>query len=194
MSEVVIYENPGNKAARLERENNQLRAENHRLREALGGAEIVASAVVSQAPALPQAQTFSHGACSVTIGGRPGGAHRPTAIPSLEQASQAGQDDSQAQDGATTVAIFNANAPPVAQPARAAVPPRKIGIPGGQPGGGMTFDLSMMRPTPPPAQRPPAAPAPVAPVALDDARQRFALLELDGLEGVEQKTGTGKAG
>jgi hypothetical protein len=180
MSEFRIYENPGNKAARLERENAQLRAENRQLREALGDAHVMVPQMVSQEPsqviqaANARQSTFSTpGGGSVTIGRKPGGG-RPSAIPGLAQ-------ETQTQDGATTVQIFNATeGAPQSAVSRAA--PRvaqrmQNGRPAG--GGGMAeFDLGAMRPTP------------VKPSgeSVDDAKERFALLELDTQE---QSTGTG---
>ena len=73
-----------------------------------------------------------------------------------------------AQAGGTPAA--RAAAPRQTAPARR---PGMVGLPGG---GGMTIDLGSLRPTP---VRPPGAPA-TPDMAIDDARQRFALLELDG--------------
>lgn len=202
MSEYKIFENPGNKASRLERENAQLRAENRALRDALGDAHVMVPAGVSTAPAIDQAAgTFTMpGGSTVTIGRKAGGG-RPSAIPSLEQA----QPVAESQDGATTVQIFNAAAGPApatvaAQPAITRPTVAAAGgarrMTNGQPaaaGGGMAqFDLGAMRPVPV-QPRPPAPAQPRPPVtpseSLDDARQRFELLELDG-EAIQQ-TGTG---
>lgn len=179
MSEVVIFENPGNKAARLERENVQLRAENRRLRQALGEAqgEEIASQVVSQAPALPQQQTFQSGACTVTIGRKAG--RQATAIPSLEQQQQ------QSGTAGSQVQIYNAkgdneidnNAAPVVQAKTIPVARRMQpgGLPGG--GGGAVFDLAGLKPVP------------VKPAKLDDSEQRFSMMELD-----QQQQQGGKGG
>jgi hypothetical protein len=185
MSEFVIFENPGNKAARLERENAQLKAENHMLREQLGQqtGEMISSQVASMAPALPQAQTFNHGACQVTIGAKPTN-RKPTAIPSLQQPGTT----QETQPGETEVQIFDRNAQAPAPAPRRATTARRPGI-GGPPGGGggVTFDLSALRPVP---VRP--SPSNPAELALDDARQRFQLLELDELP--EQQTSGSSAG
>jgi hypothetical protein len=175
MADFVIFENPGNKAARLEQENARLRAENRRLRQALGESE---SNEVVRSVATPQnqQQTFTAGACAVTIGKKAG---RPTAIPSLEQ---------QDANKPAQVKIFNAaedanaeleleiaaavSSRPTA-PRRAQLPPsRRVG--GGP--GGVEFDLASLKPTPVKSK-------------LDDAEQRFSMLEIDE----EQKQG-GKAG
>lgn len=172
MSEVVIYENPGNKAARLERENHALKRENRELRTRLGditGQEVL-SAVTSQAPALPQAQTFTHGACAVTIGAKPG-RKTASAIPSLAQdaAAPVAQDAS-----GTQVEIYNAaeGVPQQAQAAKVAIsrPPvaRKM-VAGAPAPGGAVFDLAQIRPTPIKPRVPEE----------DQASERFALMELD---------------
>jgi hypothetical protein len=205
MADVKIYENPGNKAARLERENAQLRAENRRLREALGEGHVMIAAVATGGPAIDQAvNSFTMpGGATVTIGRKPGGG-RPSAIPSLQQ--QAVPENA----GATSIQIYDANAaaadleaqmaqaqpamtrPTVAAPQRA--PQRMInGKPAAGGGGGMVeIPLGQLRPTPIPAQPPqPRLPAPPAqqPSAVDEAKERFALLELD-LEPDQQQTGT----
>lgn len=199
MPDYIIYENPANKVGRIERENAQLRSENARLREQLGmqtGA-VVESAVVSQAPRLPAQQQLQHGACSVTIGQRPvAGQGRAPSIPSLDQGQQ-----SQAPSQGPQVSIYNAemgqqqNTAPRPPPRRMVngQPAGSTGAPGG--GGMMEFSLAAMRPTPvkPKTATPPAqelasqgqplrivrAQAPEIDEALDEARQRFANLELD---------------
>jgi hypothetical protein len=151
---------------------------------------------VSMAPAMDQAAgTFSlPGGSTVTIGRKAGG-NRPSAIPSLEQAAPV----IESQDGATTIQIYNAAQgtpapvqPVSTRPTVAAPGTRKMT--NGQPsagGGGMAqFDLGAMRPTPVQPRSP--APAPAQPSAVDEAKERFALLELDGEVTQQTGTGTGK--
>ena len=217
MSDFVIYENPGVKAARLERENLQLKRENAQLREQLGhqvGAP-VASAVASTAPRVAAQQSFQHGACSVTIGRLPGG-RAATAIPALEQqAPQAPQV--QIYNAADAAADLNAQVAaalgaPAAAPATAPVAATATARPvrrmvNGQPGGAsgmMEFNLAALKPvavkapaaapavaaaSPQQALAPRFAPAPPPTMdsAMDEARQRFALLELDVDEQHEQQ-------
>lgn len=200
MADVKIYENPGNKAARLERENAQLRAENRALRAALGeGHAMIPQVALAGAPSIDQAgNSFTMpGGATVTIGRKPG-AGRPSAIPSLQQAVPESA-------GATTIQIYDANAAAAdveaqvvqamgqapAKPTRA--PQRMVN---GQPaigkGGGMAeFSLGAMRPTPVQPRPTPAPAAPAQPTAVDEAKERFALLELD-IEPEQQHTGTGK--
>lgn len=194
MADFVIFENPGNKAARLERENASLRAENRRLREALGEAHVMVEATATAAPAIATGQnSFTHGACAVTIGARPGGP-RPSAIPGLAQqapATHEGDPLFEAHEGATKVQIFNAGAAAPAAPRRATPPPRRIGhVPGG--GGMAELSLAQLRPIPvkPPAPAQTSNDDSVTAESIDDAKQRFALLELDVAD--EQQTGTGK--
>lgn len=196
MSEVRIFENPGNKAARLERENAQLRAENKRLRDALGEAHVMVPQMVSGAPEIAQdANSFTMpGGATVTIGRKPGG-NRPSAIPSLQQTPA-----QTSQDGATTVQIYNSAAAEadlakqVAQAVRPAAraPQRMVnGQPAAGGGGGMAeFNLGAMQPVPVKPRPPAPAPTPIVNEPLDEARQRFELLELD-VEPDQQQTGTG---
>lgn len=205
MADVKIYENPGNKAARLERENAQLRVENRALRAALGEAHVtVPQVALAGAPTFDQAgNSFTMpGGATVTIGRKPGGG-RPSAIPSLQQAVPESA-------GATSIQIYDANAAqadleaqlaqvteisnPAGPTAPARAPQRMVnGQPAAGRGGGMAeFNLGAMRPVPvqPKPQPQRSTPqTPAQPSAVDEAKERFALLELD-IEPDQQQTGT----
>jgi len=150
MADFVIFENPGVKSARLERENLQLRAENARLREALGDqrGEIVPTLVkpVTRLPGTTPGveQSTQNGATKVVIG-RPPQRHAQPAIPGLQQ--------TQAQPAAA-----------------AAVQQGDRALPGVQ-----IFGPGQVVPALANRINPPSAPV-SAP--LDDSEQRFSMIEL----------------
>jgi hypothetical protein len=157
-----------------------LRAENRKLRMALGeSAEEIALShhAMSTAPQLPQQQSFSHGACAVTIGPRAGMRAGGNGAPPLQQTPNNGQQQifnnqhgSEVQIG-PMAALGQAAAPP--RPQASAPTARRMQngspVPGG--GGMAVFDIGSMRPVP--VKSPPAPAA-----ELDDSEQRFANLEL----------------
>jgi hypothetical protein len=164
---------------------------------------MIPQVALAGAPAIDQTgNSFTMpGGATVTIGRKPG-AGRPSAIPSLQQAVPESA-------GATTIQIYDANAAAadveaqVAQAMQPAITRPTVAAAGGirkmvngQPaigkGGGMAeFNLGAMRPTPVQPRPVPTPATPAQPTAVDEAKERFALLELD-IEPEQQHTGTGK--
>lgn len=150
MSEFTIFENPSVKSARLERENFQLRAENARLREALGDQRGDIVPIQVKAPTrlpgtTPGVETSTqNGATRVTIG-RAAQRYAQPAIPGLQQ--------TQGQPAAA----------PAVQQGERALPGVQIFSPG------QTVPALANR------INPPGAPAQAS---LDDSEQRFSMIEL----------------
>lgn len=149
MSEFVLYENPANKAARLENENAKLRLENYQLRvenaQHRGDVTPIEMAQPTRIAGTTAEGASQAGACRVQIGRRatPG---RP-AIPALQQA----QPNAEQTSGPNTT--FQLFKPGQAVPALAnrAAPQRP--------------DIAPRAPVAPAAQQ-------------DDTEQRFAMMEL----------------